>query len=441
MPATPRPGPGTQGRVRRRAARARRGSTLRPGRAAPAEPRARAPAPARVRAPARAGRPRSPPGAPVRAPPLQLAFARGELAGAAGQRALAIGDVLHAFSERGPALRERPLAVRDGSFAFAERRLALGERALALRDGSDPLDEHGLAFRKRIARRLRRRPPTRYGQQRREGQAERERAEQGHGEHGHRSRPHDAIAGNGVPRDAHRGVALTEQRPQGRQSRDERVGRRDVPLRRRNVSKLLAQLRDRPVQLSLERSGAFGDELLGDGVRDLRGPERIVGLGAHGHDVRAVVRVHGHRVEHLFAVEPELHGCRVDDGRPLDEVGDRLGGARAVGDARQREALERPVVRRKRHDLQRRLRVVAVFRQHQVGNARGEAEHDGDDDRLPVRENPHLLVTSSSRGAPVLRAVFRTCRASLDASPSPEEPASSARTSPTHSSRTAPRCS
>ena len=66
---------------------------------------------------------------------------------------------------------------------------------------------------------------------------------------------------------------------------------------------------------------------------------------------------------------------------------------------------------------------------------------DGGDDRLPVSENLHLLVISSIRGAPVLRAVFRTCRASLDASSSPEAPASSARTSPTRSSRTAPRCS
>ena len=70
-----------------------------------------------------------------------------------------------------------------------------------------------------------------------------------------------------------------------------------------------------------------------------------------------------------------------------------------------------------------------------------KAEQDGDDDRLPVGENAHALVTSSIRGVPVLRAVFRTCPGSLDVSWSPEAPGSSARTSPTRSSPTATTCS
>ncbi len=106
------------------------------------------------------------------------------------------------------------------------------------------------------------------------------------------------------------------------------------------------------------------------------------------HDVRVLAQAHGHRVEHVLAVEPQLHGGRIDDGRPLDEVGDRLGGTRAAGNTRKRESLERPVTRRKRHDLQLRLSRVAVVRQHQIGVAGGKAEHDGGDDRLPVRENP-----------------------------------------------------
>ena len=360
---------------------------------------------------------------------LELALAGRELAGLTGERSLTLGHRSYAFPERRPAFRDRLLAIVDGLRPLVQRGLAFREGTFALRDGSRTLGEHRLALQERILRRRRWRPPPGCsGHERGDCQAEQERAEQGDGQNRDRSRPDDAIARDRVPCNANRRVALAEKGSERGQPGDERGRGWHVALRRRNVSKLLAQLGDRAVQLSLERSGTFGDELVGDGVRDLRGSLRIVGLGAHDDDVRLVVRAHGHRVEHVVAIEPQLHGGRVDDGRPFDEVGDRLSGAPTAGNAREPEPLERRVARGTRDDEQLGLPRIAVLREQEIGAAGGKAEQDGGDDRLPVGENAHLLVTSSIRGVPVLRAVFRTCPGSLDVSWSLEEPASSART-------------
>ena len=254
---------------------------------ATAAPRARpaaAPAPARAPAPAPAARPgcaarRSSSRSSTRS--ARASFARARAVPARAQSTLPL-----AF------LRARPLPCasassrgRDGSDSFGER----GPRASrASVESCNSTRRAGSRCRGRAAREPRK--PRRQQARRPSSRASRAAATARTGTGRGQTTRSRATA---FPATRTRRVALAEKGSQGgRAVRRARSAGGYVALRRRNVSQLLAQLRDRAVQLSLEHTGACGDELVGDGVRDLRGAGGDRRLRARTiDDVRLVVRV------------------------------------------------------------------------------------------------------------------------------------------------------